>query len=654
VARSSAIVAAGLGLAAAGALVAMSGRELPGQGPSAPELRSLAGEIDAALREAGAAVHSRATTIAEIPRLASAVATDAATVRDLRSEELAFKLKAGETIEIGRVFSDGRVEVFLRIPDDTTMTPPLDKPGMHVMRVGGALHVAEVVKIVPTQSADLLTGAIAVSQTVDLSKLGERVDATGVFVSASIGSTVIVEGTRPKAADARAENVSLESVGGTLTVVAQVLPSIAFRSRGMLAAAAAAALFGLGAALVLARRPVSAAAEPAANPSGGAGSQPHVVIQPGEGGTPPRVSRAEDVPTLEVQAIAGAKTEFPSGSGGSRATSQAGAALGSGATPGRFGRYNLVRTLGAGGMAEVYLARITGEAGFEKDVALKIMHKNLATDQKVVDLFLDEARLVSRLHHPNILQISDLGKSGDDYFIAMEFVDGWDLDRLVKAAAARGQGVPLRVALAVLRKICDGLHAAHTAHDADGKPLELVHRDVKAENVLCSRAGAVKVGDFGIAKANQQVHKTQIGELKGTAAYMAPEHRTGQDVDRRADVYGVGAIAYELLTGTEVNLDLAMLAHLGRQGWPHLKPPSTVRPELPAELDALVWKALAFDRADRFDSCDAFEEALADIVARYGLTASDKVVAQWVQETSMGIPSDASLEPVVAPAAAPR
>jgi serine/threonine-protein kinase len=197
------------------------------------------------------------------------------------------------------------------------------------------------------------------------------------------------------------------------------------------------------------------------------------------------------------------------------------------------------------------------------------------------------------------------------------------------------------VGLTILRKICDGLHAAHTAVDAEGKPLELVHRDVKAENVLISRSGAVKVGDFGIAKANQQVHKTQLGELKGTAAYMAPEHRTGQAVDKRADIYGVGAIAYEVITGNEVNLDLAMLAHLGREGWPHLPPLVSVRPDLPPELDAVVFKALQYEKDARYPTCEAFEEALEAVASRHGLNASDKQVAQWVESVIAHAPRGA-------------
>ena len=230
------------------------------------------------------------------------------------------------------------------------------------------------------------------------------------------------------------------------------------------------------------------------------------------------------------------------------------------------------------------------------------------------------------------MAVTDLGKEGDSYIIAMEYVNGADLSRLVQSAAARKEQIPVSVALAIVRRICDGLHFAHTAVNGDGHPLHLVHRDVKSANVFVARNGSVKVGDFGIAKiaGASRTAKTEIGEVKGTAAYMAPEHRTGQDVDARADVYAVGAICYELLTGREINLDLAMLAHLGRDGWPHLAPLSVVRPELPPELDAVVFRAMAFEREDRFASCEALEQAVAEIVQRHGLEAGDKVIARWI------------------------
>jgi serine/threonine-protein kinase len=304
-----------------------------------------------------------------------------------------------------------------------------------------------------------------------------------------------------------------------------------------------------------------------------------------------------------------------------------------GAGPRRIGRYTVVRELGVGGMAEVLLARATGEAGFEKLVALKVLQPHMARQPMVVEHFLDEARLASRLVHPNIVQTIDLGRAGAEYFIAMEYVEGSDLERLLAASRAAGAAVPLRVAFTVVARVLDGLHAAHTASSADGKPLGIVHRDVKAANVFVARNGAVKVGDFGIAKANEDARgaRTEVGQVKGTAAYMSPEHRTGEAVDARSDLYSAAAVAYEVFTGREINVDLVRLAHLGRAGWPHLELPSKLRPDLPPEVDAVLMRALAYERADRFPSCAALAEALEEIAARSGIGLSDKAVAQWVE-----------------------
>jgi serine/threonine-protein kinase len=299
----------------------------------------------------------------------------------------------------------------------------------------------------------------------------------------------------------------------------------------------------------------------------------------------------------------------------------------------QIGRYTVVRQIGSGGMAEVLLARATGEAGFERLVALKVLHRQQAAQQEFVDHFLDEARLAAQLNHPNVVQVTDLGRADGEYFLAMEYIDGSDLDRLLLGARSRGAAVPLRVALAILGKVADGLHAAHVALGTDGKPLDIVHRDVKASNVFVARNGTVKIGDFGIAKARQEsrIHRTEVGKVKGTAAYMAPEHRVGEPVDARADVYGLGALAYELFSGQLINLDLALLAHLGRQGWPHLRPLVEVRPDLPPELGKMVWQALSYAREDRYPSCRAVAEALDVVVIGYGLAASDRVVAEWVE-----------------------
>jgi serine/threonine-protein kinase len=281
-------------------------------------------------------------------------------------------------------------------------------------------------------------------------------------------------------------------------------------------------------------------------------------------------------------------------------------------------------------MADVYLAQAKGDGGFEKLVAIKVMHSHLARTQRAVDHFLDEARLAARIHHPNVVAIQDLGKIGNDYVIVMEYVDGVDLERLLTSARQGERPVPLAVGLGILCRICDGLDAAHTATSPDGSPLGIVHRDVKSANVLVSRQGIVKVVDFGIAKAATQVHHTVAGETKGTPSMMAPEQRVGEQVDVRADVYSVAAVGYEIVTGHGVNLDLAALAHLGVENWPHLPLPSSLRANAPAELDELLLHAMAFERDRRPADCATLALAVEAVMKTHNLATSDKDIARWV------------------------
>ncbi len=209
------------------------------------------------------------------------------------------------------------------------------------------------------------------------------------------------------------------------------------------------------------------------------------------------------------------------------------------------------------------------------------------------------------------------------------------------AARAAQRQVPIDVALGILCRICDGLNAAHKSTTPDGAPTNLVHRDVKSANVLVSRQGGVKVVDFGIAKAAQQSHLTIAGETKGTPSMMAPEQRVGEQVDVRADVYAVAAVGYEVLTGHGVNLDLAALAHLGVENWPHLPPPSSLRPQLPPELDQILLGGMSFQRERRPADCATLEATLEQLMKKYGLSCTDKDIARWVQGEL------AQLQPVV-------
>ncbi|RKG67094.1 serine/threonine protein kinase, partial [Corallococcus terminator] len=213
-----------------------------------------------------------------------------------------------------------------------------------------------------------------------------------------------------------------------------------------------------------------------------------------------------------------------------------------------IGKYQLIRKLATGGMAEVYLAKAAGPMGFKKTLVLKRILPHLAEEPAFVEMFLSEAKLAAQLEHPNIVQIFDFGEAGGSYFLAMELIDGPSLRKLVKRAVE----VPLPQTLCarLVASAAEGLAYAHEFRDsATDEPLGLIHRDVSPDNILVSRQGAVKVVDFGIAKVAGQKHRTQTGVVKGKLAYMPPEQLQAKPLDRRVDVYALGVVLYELLTG---------------------------------------------------------------------------------------------------------
>ena len=297
-----------------------------------------------------------------------------------------------------------------------------------------------------------------------------------------------------------------------------------------------------------------------------------------------------------------------------------------------LGKYKLVKLIAAGGMAEVYLARQAGAAGFEKQVCLKRILPHLAKDKQFVDMFLNEARLASQLDHPNIVSIFDLGEANGNYFIAMEFIDGPNLRGVAKRAAELNEFLPLAEVLKIVAQAAAGLQYAHDLADRDGKPLGLVHRDISPDNILVHRNGTAKVVDFGIAKAaGSTAGATRTGTLKGKVAYMPPEQLRGEPLDRRTDVFALGVVLYELIGGKRPWSADNEVALIGQMMTTDAVPLGELRPDAPEELVAIVHKALAKDRAARYQSCNELLVDLEALIVQMGQSITQSRLADFVR-----------------------
>lgn len=268
----------------------------------------------------------------------------------------------------------------------------------------------------------------------------------------------------------------------------------------------------------------------------------------------------------------------------------------------RFGQYTLLEKIAAGGMAEVWKARMRGVEGFQKTVAIKKILPHMTDNSEFIGMFIDEAKLAAQLSHPNIVHIYDLGKIGRDYYIAMEYVEGKDLRSLLNASRRKGMPISLGLALHIAARVASALDYAHRKRDFEGKELALVHRDVSPQNVLLTREGDVKLCDFGIAKAVSKAGQTQMGSLKGKLQYMSPEQAWGRPVDSRSDIFSLGAVLFEMLTGERLfsgDSEMSILEAV-RQG--RIRTSREIDPAIPAEVDEIVTRALAYDVRDRFQS----------------------------------------------------
>jgi serine/threonine-protein kinase len=284
---------------------------------------------------------------------------------------------------------------------------------------------------------------------------------------------------------------------------------------------------------------------------------------------------------------------------------------------GRVGKYELITRLATGGMAEIFLARLRGEAGFEKLVVLKLILPELAEDPEFVRMFLDEARLSARISHPNVCPVFDLGQADGRYFVAMEYLEGVPLMSVMRELS-RARRLEPRLIAGLMVQACEGLHHAHELRDVEGQPIGVVHRDVSPSNLFVTVDGVVKVLDFGVAKALAAAQRSASGSLKGHYAYMAPEQVQAQPLDRRADVFALGVLLFELATGKRLfrrESDLATFRAITEEPIPRVR---EVEPHVPAALADAVDRALQRDPARRFPTARALGEALAAAVAPLG------------------------------------
>ena len=310
------------------------------------------------------------------------------------------------------------------------------------------------------------------------------------------------------------------------------------------------------------------------------------------------------------------------------------------------GRYELVSHLGKGGMADVFRARVSGTAGFRRDVVLKRLSAPNATDGELVGMFTDEARILGELHHQNVVQALDFGEEDGQLFLVLEYVDGPSLLQVLKA---RKDGVPPVIAAYIAREICRALDYVHRFADADGTPFGLVHRDVTPANVIVTPTGSVKLLDFGIAKWTQAVQPTLSGTVKGKPAYVAPEQLTaGKALDGRVDLFALGAVMHELIVGERLfaaETDLGSIKNIMQLAIPV---PSSKRPGVPIDLDRIVMKALERDPDRRYASAAEMERDLDELVAGARLRVDE--VAAFVHEivsdgARAATPSPASRRP---------
>lgn len=297
----------------------------------------------------------------------------------------------------------------------------------------------------------------------------------------------------------------------------------------------------------------------------------------------------------------------------------------------RLDRFELVTELASGGMATVYLARLSGVAGFQRLVAIKRLHPHLAKEPEFVEMFLDEARLAARIHHPNVVSIQEIGESEEGYYLVMDYVDGDTLAHLLARSAQTKKEIPWGVTIRILLDTLTGLHAAHELTDDLSRPLAIVHRDVSPQNILVGADGIARLTDFGVARAASRLSTTRSGQLKGKVAYMAPEQARGEPIDRRADIFSCGIVLWEALALKRLFRADGEAATLNRVLYDSIVPPSKHRSNVPQPLEAICMRALERDVDARFGTAADFADELERAGRELSCVASAREVAACLE-----------------------
>jgi serine/threonine protein kinase len=293
-------------------------------------------------------------------------------------------------------------------------------------------------------------------------------------------------------------------------------------------------------------------------------------------------------------------------------------------------RYRVVEKLESGGMAEVFRAESEGLQGFRKQVAIKRVLPHLSSKKKFIQMFLDEARLSAQLSHSNCVQVFDIGVGDNAYFIVMEFVDGANLKSVVESLRKRHIEFPLECAVFIALEICKGLSYAHELTDSSGEPLHIVHRDISPPNVLLTKFGEIKIVDFGLAKANSQLEKSEPGIIKGKFSYLSPEAAMGQDVDARTDVFAVGIMLWELLAGQRLFLGDTDFQTVKKVQAAVVPDVMGLNKKVPADLAKIIAKSLARDPQQRYTTARELGIELSKFLFRFGTPVSTFDVAKLV------------------------